>query len=72
LDNSKFEMGLHDLMASSVLQQEARSLSVFSFSIRYSRRSGFPSGRVNMYHTLLVKGLCEDGLPLTRDAWYRN
>jgi hypothetical protein len=25
-----------------------------------------------MYHTSLVKGLCEDGLPLTRDAWYRN
>jgi cyclopropane-fatty-acyl-phospholipid synthase len=32
----------------------------------------FLSGRLNMYHTLLMKGLCEDGLPLTRDAWYRN
>src|SRR5256885_1446184 len=29
--------------------------------MRCSRRSGFPSGRLNMYHTLLVKGLCEDG-----------
>ncbi len=32
----------------------------------------FLSGRLNMYHTLLLKGLCEDGLPLTRDGRYRH
>jgi cyclopropane-fatty-acyl-phospholipid synthase len=28
------------------------------------------AGRLNTYHTLLLKGLPEDGLPLTRHGWY--
>jgi hypothetical protein len=72
LDNTKFDMSLHDLMASSVLQQEAKSLYGIQSLNEVLSAQRFPSGRLNMYHTLLVKGLCEDGLPLTRDAWYRN
>jgi cyclopropane-fatty-acyl-phospholipid synthase len=32
----------------------------------------FLAGRLNSYHTLLLKGLPEDGLPLTRHGWYRD
>jgi cyclopropane-fatty-acyl-phospholipid synthase len=30
----------------------------------------FLAGRLNTYHSLLVKGSNEDSLPLTRDGWY--
>jgi len=32
----------------------------------------FLAGRLNSYHTLLLKGIPEDGLPLTRHGWYRD
>jgi cyclopropane-fatty-acyl-phospholipid synthase len=32
----------------------------------------FLAGRLNSYHTLLLKGLPEDGLPLARHGWYRD
>jgi hypothetical protein len=32
----------------------------------------FLAGRLNGSHTLLLKGLPEDGLPLTRHGWYRD
>ena len=32
----------------------------------------FLSGRLNTFQSLLLKGLCEDGIPLTRNDWYRN
>ena len=28
--------------------------------------------RLKNYHTLLLKGLPEDALPLTRHGWYRD
>lgn len=34
--------------------------------------SQFFSGRLNLYHTLLVKGLSGDGIPLVREDWYRT
>jgi cyclopropane-fatty-acyl-phospholipid synthase len=32
----------------------------------------FLAGRLNTYHTLLLKGSYEGSLPLTRDGWYRD
>lgn len=32
----------------------------------------FLSGRLKAYHSLLLKGSSEDGIPLTRDTWYRD
>lgn len=32
----------------------------------------FLAGRLNAYHTLLLKGSHEDSLPLTRNGWYRD
>lgn len=32
----------------------------------------FLTGRLNTYHTLLLKGSSEDSLPLTREGWYRD
>lgn len=32
----------------------------------------FLAGRLNSYHTLLLKRLPEDSLPLTRHGWYRD
>jgi hypothetical protein len=72
-----FGMALRDLIANSVLQREANSLHCIQFLDEVVSAQRFLSGRLNMYqlnmyHPLLMKGLCEDGLPLTRDAWYRN